>query len=74
MVKKKHAVGRRALSILLCMMMLLCTVPAMAYTVVDGNGITVVERSNPLLAVMVNVNEIRQPEKVKTGVPLSDYP
>ena len=74
MVKKKHAFGRRALSILLCMMMLLCTVPAMAYTVVDGNGITVVERSNPLLAVMVNVNEIRQPEKVKTGVPLSDYP
>lgn len=71
---KKRVVGRRVLSILLCMLMVLCTVPIFAFAAADGAGITVLERSDPLLYVYRNITEARQPEKVKTGHPLSDYP
>lgn len=71
---KKRVVGRRVLSILLCMLMVLCTVPMFAFAAADGAGITVLERSDPLLYVYRNISEARQPEKVKTGHPLSDYP
>ena len=71
---KKRVVGRRVLSILLCMLMVLCTVPMFAFAAADGAGITVLERSDPLLYVYRNITEARQPEKVKTGHPLSDYP
>ena len=74
MVKNKNVVGRRILSILLCMMMVLCTVPMIAFAAADGAGITVLERSNPLLYVYRNIAEVRQPETVKTGTPLSSYP
>ena len=71
---KKRVVGRRVLSILLCMIMVLCTVPMIAFAAADGAGITVLERSNPLLYVYRNIAEVRQPETVKTGTPLSSYP
>ena len=74
MVKKRRCLGKRALSVLLGVLMILCTVPIMASAASDGAGITVLERSRPNLYLQVNVMEIRQPEKVKTGRPLSDFP
>ena len=74
MVRKKHVVGRRVLSILLCMLIVLCTVPMIAIAAADGAGVKVIERSNPLLYVVRNVAERYQPEAVKTQTPLSSYP
>ena len=74
MVKKRRCLGKRALSVLLGVLMILCTVPIMASAASDGAGITVLERSRPNLYLQVNVMEVRQPEKVKTGRPLSDFP
>ena len=74
MVRKKHVVGRRVLSILLCMLIVLCTVPMIAIAAADGAGVKVIERSKPLLYVYRNIAERYQPEAVKTQTPLSSYP
>lgn len=46
MVRKKHVVGRRVLSILLCMLIVLCTVPMIAIAAADGAGVKVTREAN----------------------------
>ena len=73
-MKKRSISFRRGLSFFLSLLMVLCTVPMFAFAAADGAGITVLERSDPLLYVFRSISEARQPERVKTGHPLSDYP
>ena len=70
---KRSKVGRRVLSILLCMMMVLCTVPMIASAVVtDVAGVEVVRRSADNLLVRKNISATGQ-EPVYAGEKLGNF-
>ncbi len=71
---KKKVVGRRVLSILLCMMMVLCMIPMAGFTAgaasVVVTHVTAIEKSDSVMGSVV----IAETETAKTGYPLSDFP
>lgn len=75
MVKKKNVVGRRMLSILLCMLMVVCAIPmvAFAFTPADGAGIVVVQK-NPEDAFLVRTTGLKLEGSVYAGTRLGDTP
>ena len=70
---KKRVVGRRVLSLLLCMLMVICTVPLVAFAAVtDAAGVIVIERSAPNLLVRANITADGQ-EPVYAGEKLEKF-
>lgn len=71
---KKKVVGRRVLSILLCMMMVLCMIPMAGFTAGAASAMvthaTAIEKSDSVMGSVA----VMETETAKTGYPLSDFP
>ena len=71
---KKRVVGRRVLSILLCMLMVVCAIPMVAFAApADQTGAVVLQRSSDDLFLYRNIITTGQ-EPVYAGVRLGDFP
>lgn len=79
MVKKRHVAGRRVLSIFLCLMMMLCTVPMVAFAAIEpiipDKDVTypVVDRSAANVMLYKSIKPIADQAQIEAGSRLGDF-